>query len=86
MVRVAGYFAPLALLWWLARVAEHGRILLARACRAFAIYGLIYFFVALAVDLPPHSRAWRGFSHCAACIFYTCSCLCVSEDFLANTS
>ena len=48
-----GIFAPLALLWWFGRIAQaQQRTLLARACRAFAIYGLIYFFVALIVDLP----------------------------------
>ena len=48
-----GIFAPLALLWWFARIARAQRKpLLARACRAFAIYGLIYFIVALVLDLP----------------------------------
>ena len=48
-----GIFAPLAMLWWLGQIArERQNIFLARACRAFAIYGVIYFFVALAVDLP----------------------------------
>ena len=49
-----GIFAPILLLWWFARVARaHQRPLLERACRAFAIYGIIYFVVALIVDLPP---------------------------------
>jgi hypothetical protein len=49
-----GIFAPIVLLWWFERIARARQsILLARACRAFAIYGVIYFFVALAVDLPP---------------------------------
>jgi hypothetical protein len=48
-----GIFAPLLLLWWFARIARaRNKILLARACRVFALYGLIYFLVALAVDLP----------------------------------
>jgi hypothetical protein len=48
-----GIFAPIVLLWWFGRIARaRQNILLARACRAFAIYGVIYFFVALAVDLP----------------------------------
>lgn len=48
-----GIFAPLALLWWFGRIARaRNKILLARACRAFALYGVIYFLVALAVDLP----------------------------------
>lgn len=48
-----GIIGPLAILWWLARVAkDRGRMLLARACRAFAFYGIIYFIVALVVDLP----------------------------------
>jgi len=48
-----GIFAPIALLWWFGRIARaRQNILLARACRAFALYGVIYFFVALAVDLP----------------------------------
>ncbi|HYM74913.1 MAG TPA: hypothetical protein VE377_02955 [Candidatus Dormibacteraeota bacterium] len=49
-----GIFAPLAMLWWFARMARaQHRTLLARACRAFAIYGVIYFCVAVVVDLPP---------------------------------
>jgi hypothetical protein len=48
-----GIFAPLVLLWWFARVARTRHCsLLARACRAFAIYGLIYVVVALVLDLP----------------------------------
>lgn len=49
-----GIFAPLILLWWFGRIARaRQNILLARACRAFAVYGVIYFCVVLAVDLPP---------------------------------
>lgn len=49
-----GIFAPLILLWWFARIARlRQKALLARTCRAFALYGVIYFFVALIVDLPP---------------------------------
>ncbi len=49
-----GIVAPICLLWWFTRIARSRQnILLARACRAAAIYGVIYFFVALAVDLPP---------------------------------
>ena len=48
-----GIFAPLALLWWFTGIARaRQKALLARVCRAFAIYGVIYFLVALAVDLP----------------------------------
>ena len=48
-----GIFAPLAMLLWFARIAgTRQKPLLARACRAFAVYGVIYFFVALLVDLP----------------------------------
>ena len=48
-----GIFAPLALLWWFARIGRaRQKPLLTRACRAFAIYGMIYLLVALAVDLP----------------------------------
>ena len=49
-----GLFAPIALLWWFGIIARKSeRRLLARACRVFALYGIIYFVVALAVDLPP---------------------------------
>jgi hypothetical protein len=49
-----GIFAPILLLWWFTRIARAlQKPLLERACRAFAIYGLIYFVVALIVDLPP---------------------------------
>ena len=48
-----GILAPLALLWWFGRIARTGqRTMLAHACRAFVIYGAIYFLVALVVDLP----------------------------------
>ncbi len=48
-----GLLAPLAVLWWFARIAKtRQKPLLARACRAFAVYGVIYFLVALVVDLP----------------------------------
>ena len=48
-----GIVAPLAVLWWFARMAQaQHRTVLAHACRAFVIYASIYFFVALAVDLP----------------------------------
>lgn len=50
---VLGLFAPLMLLWWFAHIAKgRDKTLLARVCRAFAVYGVIYFFVALGVDLP----------------------------------
>ena len=48
-----GILAPLAILWWFGRMARKDeKPVLARACRAFVIYGAIYFFVALAMDLP----------------------------------
>ena len=48
-----GLFGPLVLLGWLASIARaQHKPLLARACRVFVYYGLIYFVVALAVDLP----------------------------------
>jgi len=48
-----GIFAPLVLLWWFSRLARaRNKVLLARACRVFALFGLIYFLVALALDLP----------------------------------
>ena len=48
-----GIFAPLGLLWWFGRMARARQsTTLARACRAFVIYGAIYFFLALALDLP----------------------------------
>ncbi len=48
-----GIFAPVLLLWWFAGIARaRQKPLPERACRTFAIYTLIYFFVALIVDLP----------------------------------
>jgi hypothetical protein len=48
-----GIFVPLALLGWFARTAQARQMaLLARACRAFALYGVLYFVAALALDLP----------------------------------
>jgi hypothetical protein len=49
-----GIFAPLALLWYFGQAARARQwLVLARTCRAFAVYGLIYFLAALIVDLPP---------------------------------
>ena len=48
-----GIFGPLVILWWFGRIAKKNQQLtLMRACRAFVIYGIIYFLVALIVDLP----------------------------------
>jgi len=48
-----GIFAPLALLWWFAEIAKKRQwVLLSRVCRAFVIYGAIYFVMALVLDLP----------------------------------
>src|SRR5581483_3974458 len=48
-----GIVAPLAALWWFAKIAQaQQRQLLARACRVLALYGTIYVLLALAVDLP----------------------------------
>ncbi|HKT88044.1 MAG TPA: hypothetical protein VJQ59_06390 [Candidatus Sulfotelmatobacter sp.] len=53
-----GAVAPLALLWWFGQIAKkHQWTLLQRACRAFAIYGVIYILVSLAVDLPARFEA-----------------------------
>lgn len=50
---LVGAIAPLALLWWFGEVAKKCQwTLLHRACRAFAIYGVIYILVSLVVDLP----------------------------------
>ena len=49
-----GLFGPIVVLWWFGHIARtRHRPLLARACRVFALYGIIYLLVALAVDLPP---------------------------------
>ena len=48
-----GVVAPLALFWAIREIARKRQAdSLARTCRAFAIYGLIYLVVALVVDLP----------------------------------
>jgi len=53
-----GIFAPVLLFWWSARVASARRARERRwrslelLCRAFIVYDLIYFVMALAVDLP----------------------------------
>ena len=53
-----GAVAPLALLWWFGQVARKRQwTLLNRACRAFAIYGVIYILVSLVVDLPARFEA-----------------------------
>jgi len=48
-----GIVAPLVLLEYFARAAKReDRPLLARVCRVFVVYGIIYFVAALIVDLP----------------------------------
>lgn len=48
-----GIFAPLALLWWFGWIARRRQwSALDRACRAFVVYGVIYFVMALVVDIP----------------------------------
>jgi hypothetical protein len=48
-----GIFAPLAVLWRVGQIARKRQwLVLARTCRAFVIYGAIYFLAALVVDLP----------------------------------
>jgi len=49
-----GLLAPLVLFWWFERIARTRQwLLLARVCRAFLMYGLVYIGVALVLDLPP---------------------------------
>ena len=48
-----GVVAPLALFWGFEKIARKQQwSMLARVCRAFAIYGIIYLVGALIVDLP----------------------------------
>jgi hypothetical protein len=51
---IVGAIAPLALFWWFAKLARSRQWnVLESVCRAFALYGLIYLAVSLALDLPP---------------------------------
>jgi hypothetical protein len=55
---VLGAVAPIALFWWFANLARTRQWrLLDRVCRAFAIYGVIFLVISLAVDLPPRLEA-----------------------------
>ena len=48
-----GIVAPLVLLWYFGRIAQARQwLVLGRACRAFVIYGVVYFAASLAIDLP----------------------------------
>ena len=48
-----GIIGPIVILWWLARIARARQwLLLARASRAFVIYGTIYLLLAVVIDLP----------------------------------
>jgi hypothetical protein len=48
-----GILAPVLLFWWFARLARARQLhMLDLLCRAFIIYDLIYFVMALVVDLP----------------------------------
>ena len=49
-----GIIAPLILLWYFETIARKRQwVVLGRACRAFVVYGVIYFVAALVLDLPP---------------------------------
>ncbi len=53
-----GIFAPIFLFWWFARIAHRrGWKITERLCRAFILYDLIYFVIALIVDLPARFEA-----------------------------
>ena len=48
-----GILAPVLLFWWFARIARASqRLELERVCRALIVYDLVFFFAALALDLP----------------------------------
>lgn len=48
-----GIVAPLVLLWYFRKIARRRQwLVLARACWAFVVYGVIYLVMALVVDLP----------------------------------
>jgi len=48
-----GIIGPIVILWWLARIAQARQwVLLARACRTFVIYEVVYFLLAVVIDLP----------------------------------
>jgi hypothetical protein len=53
-----GIAAPLVLLWYFSKIAQTRQwLLLARVCWAFVVYGVVYFVVALVVDLPARFEA-----------------------------
>jgi hypothetical protein len=55
---IVGAVAPIGLFWWFARLARDRQwSLLDRVCRAFAIYGVIYLVISLALDLPARFEA-----------------------------
>jgi hypothetical protein len=55
---IVGAVAPIGLFWWFARLARDRQWrLLDRVCRAFAIYGVIYLVISLALDLPARFEA-----------------------------
>jgi len=48
-----GILAPLTLLMWFSKIAQKQQMtLLEQGCRTFSIYGAIYVFVSLVIDLP----------------------------------
>lgn len=56
-----GIFAPLALLWWFARIARRNDLpALEKMCRALIPFGLFFFAVALIITIPDGllSLAW----------------------------
>jgi hypothetical protein len=53
-----GIVAPLVLFWWFGRLARNRQwSMVARVCRAFIIYGVIYLIAAVVVDLPARFEA-----------------------------
>jgi hypothetical protein len=55
---VLGAVAPIGLFWWFAKLARTRQWpVLDEVCRAFAIYGVIFLLISLAVDLPHRFEA-----------------------------
>jgi hypothetical protein len=55
---ILGAVAPIGLFWWFAKLARNREWnILEWVCRGFSMYGVIYLFISLVLDLPPRFEA-----------------------------
>jgi len=81
-----GIVAPVAILWWFAKLARAQALAnLNLLCRALIIYDLVYFAAAWQFNSLRGSNTWRGSNPCAVFICCTSCSSCLRGDGWGNT-